>query len=219
MGGRTPSRGRRNAEARPSSRRRVKPRAVRPPADSARRLHAPDPGGRRRAAEVRSVARGVQFAHAAAESSPYCLSGQTDDVVPVDVADVRDEGRARPNRRRPRRAVRPLECRQPRNLRGCLYRSTSATYVPLLAEGRPSDGVQPPRHHGSLPAARLRPVQTAESPSPPRVGPVGRSTPRPKYFLGSLVLGPLITLMLATTRQDEAGVARAVDLWTGGPAK
>ncbi len=36
-----------------------------------------------------------------------------------------------------------------------------------------------------------------------------------KYFLGSLVLGPLITLMLATTRQDEAGVARAVDLVNG----
>lgn len=40
-----------------------------------------------------------------------------------------------------------------------------------------------------------------------------------KYFLGSLVIGPLITLMLATTREDEAGVARAVDLWTGRPAK
>lgn len=36
-----------------------------------------------------------------------------------------------------------------------------------------------------------------------------------KYFLGSLVIGPLITLMLATTREDASGVARAVDLWTG----
>ena len=46
----------------------------------------------------------MQFAHAAAESSPYCLSGQTDDVVSVHLADVREESRARPNRRRPRLA-------------------------------------------------------------------------------------------------------------------
>lgn len=49
----------------------------------------------------------MQFAHAAAESSPYCLSGQTDDVVSVHLADVREEGRARPNRRRPRLASVP----------------------------------------------------------------------------------------------------------------
>ena len=36
-----------------------------------------------------------------------------------------------------------------------------------------------------------------------------------KYFLGSLVLGPLITLMLATTHEDAAGHLRQVDLWTG----
>jgi hypothetical protein len=36
-----------------------------------------------------------------------------------------------------------------------------------------------------------------------------------RYFLGSLVIGPLITLMLAVTREDEAGVARRIDLWTG----
>lgn len=36
-----------------------------------------------------------------------------------------------------------------------------------------------------------------------------------KYFLGSLVIGPLITLMLATSREEEADVARAVDLWSG----
>ena len=36
-----------------------------------------------------------------------------------------------------------------------------------------------------------------------------------KYFLGSLILGPLVTLMLATTREDAAGNLRQADLWTG----
>jgi hypothetical protein len=36
-----------------------------------------------------------------------------------------------------------------------------------------------------------------------------------KYFLGSLAIGPLITLMLATTHEDVAGDLRQVDLWTG----
>ena len=35
-----------------------------------------------------------------------------------------------------------------------------------------------------------------------------------KYFLGSLLLGPLITLMLATTRQADYGI-RQVDPWRG----
>ena len=36
-----------------------------------------------------------------------------------------------------------------------------------------------------------------------------------KYFLGSLLLGPFVTLMLATTRKVQ-GQARQVDLWRGG---
>lgn len=36
-----------------------------------------------------------------------------------------------------------------------------------------------------------------------------------KYFLGSLFLGPLITLLIATTREAEAGKLTQVDLWTG----
>ena len=39
-----------------------------------------------------------------------------------------------------------------------------------------------------------------------------------KYFLGSLVLGPLITLLLATTRQVD-GAAHAIDLWDGRNAR
>lgn len=39
-----------------------------------------------------------------------------------------------------------------------------------------------------------------------------------KYFLGSLVIGPFITLLLAVTREDEAGALRQVDLWTGRPS-
>ena len=37
-----------------------------------------------------------------------------------------------------------------------------------------------------------------------------------KYFLGSLLLGPLITLMLATTREADYGISQ-VDLWRGRP--
>ena len=40
----------------------------------------------------------------------------------------------------------------------------------------------------------------------------GRSPLR--YFLGSLPLGPLITLMLATTREADHGITQ-VDLWRG----
>ena len=36
-----------------------------------------------------------------------------------------------------------------------------------------------------------------------------------KYFLGSLFLGPLITILLAATREDERGALRQVDLWAG----
>jgi hypothetical protein len=36
-----------------------------------------------------------------------------------------------------------------------------------------------------------------------------------KYFLGSLFIGPLVTLILATTREADAGVLRQVDLWRG----
>lgn len=36
-----------------------------------------------------------------------------------------------------------------------------------------------------------------------------------KYFLGSLFLGPLVTLFLAATRETESGVFRQVDLWDG----
>jgi hypothetical protein len=36
-----------------------------------------------------------------------------------------------------------------------------------------------------------------------------------KYFLGSLLLGPLITILLASTREADAGVLRQVDLWKG----
>ena len=36
-----------------------------------------------------------------------------------------------------------------------------------------------------------------------------------KYFLGSLLLGPLVTILLASTREAEAGELRQVDLWKG----
>jgi len=36
-----------------------------------------------------------------------------------------------------------------------------------------------------------------------------------KYLLGSLLIGPLITIILATTHEDEEGDLRQVDLWTG----
>lgn len=37
-----------------------------------------------------------------------------------------------------------------------------------------------------------------------------------KYFLGSLLIGPFITLILATTKEAGAGALRQVDLWRGG---
>ena len=36
-----------------------------------------------------------------------------------------------------------------------------------------------------------------------------------KYFLGSLLLGPLVTIVLAATREADAGALRQVDLWSG----
>lgn len=39
-----------------------------------------------------------------------------------------------------------------------------------------------------------------------------------KYFLGSLFLGPLVTLVLAATREGPGRALRQVDLWNGGPA-
>jgi hypothetical protein len=39
-----------------------------------------------------------------------------------------------------------------------------------------------------------------------------------KYFLGSWFLGPVITLILASTREGPDGALRQVDLWKGGVA-
>jgi hypothetical protein len=36
-----------------------------------------------------------------------------------------------------------------------------------------------------------------------------------KYFLGSLLGGPIVTLLLAATREADDGVLRQVDLWKG----
>jgi hypothetical protein len=36
-----------------------------------------------------------------------------------------------------------------------------------------------------------------------------------KYFLGSLLLGPFITILLAATREDDRGALRQIDLWSG----
>jgi len=36
-----------------------------------------------------------------------------------------------------------------------------------------------------------------------------------KYGLGSLFLGPLLTLLIAATREDDRGALRQVDLWKG----
>lgn len=36
-----------------------------------------------------------------------------------------------------------------------------------------------------------------------------------KYFLGSLFLGPIVTLILAATREDRGGGLRQVDVWKG----
>lgn len=39
-----------------------------------------------------------------------------------------------------------------------------------------------------------------------------------KYFLGSLFLGPIVTLVLAGTREDGGGGLRQVHLWNGREA-
>ena len=39
-----------------------------------------------------------------------------------------------------------------------------------------------------------------------------------KYFLGSLFLGPIITIILAATRADDDGGLKQVSLWTGRSA-
>ncbi len=36
-----------------------------------------------------------------------------------------------------------------------------------------------------------------------------------KYFLGSLFLGPFMTIILAATREDDDGRLKQVDLWNG----
>ena len=36
-----------------------------------------------------------------------------------------------------------------------------------------------------------------------------------KYFLGSLLAGPIITMILAGTREEAGGRLRQVDLWKG----
>ena len=39
-----------------------------------------------------------------------------------------------------------------------------------------------------------------------------------KYFLGSWFLGPIITIVLASTREEKGGELRQVDLWKGRDA-
>lgn len=39
-----------------------------------------------------------------------------------------------------------------------------------------------------------------------------------KYFLGSLLCGPIVTILLAATREDGGGALRQVDLWKGRDA-
>ena len=36
-----------------------------------------------------------------------------------------------------------------------------------------------------------------------------------KYFLGSWLLGPIITIVLAVTREDGGGGLEQIDLWKG----
>jgi hypothetical protein len=43
---------------------------------------------------------------------------------------------------------------------------------------------------------------------------VGGRGPLP-YFFASLLFGPFVTLLLATTRENERGELRQVDLWSG----
>jgi hypothetical protein len=40
-----------------------------------------------------------------------------------------------------------------------------------------------------------------------------------QYFLASLLIGPFLTLLLAGTREDDAGALRQVDLWSGRAGK
>ena len=40
-----------------------------------------------------------------------------------------------------------------------------------------------------------------------------------KYFLGSLFLGPIITVVLAGTRENRGGQLGLVDLWRGRSAE
>jgi hypothetical protein len=40
-----------------------------------------------------------------------------------------------------------------------------------------------------------------------------------KYFLGSLFVGPFITLLLAATQEDEGGALRQFDFWRGRDRK
>jgi hypothetical protein len=39
-----------------------------------------------------------------------------------------------------------------------------------------------------------------------------------KYFLGSLLLGPIITILIACTRESPSGALQQVDLWRGNRA-
>jgi hypothetical protein len=41
---------------------------------------------------------------------------------------------------------------------------------------------------------------------------------RLKYFLRSIFLGPLVTVILAVTREDGGGNLKQVDLWKGRSA-
>ena len=36
-----------------------------------------------------------------------------------------------------------------------------------------------------------------------------------KYFIGSMLLGPFVTLVRAATREDERDAFRQIDLWRG----
>ncbi len=39
-----------------------------------------------------------------------------------------------------------------------------------------------------------------------------------KYFLGSVVVGPIVTVILAATWEEKGGGLRQVDLWSGRDA-
>ena len=40
-----------------------------------------------------------------------------------------------------------------------------------------------------------------------------------KYFIGSIFLGPIITIILAATREGEKSHLRQVDIWRGSTAR